>query len=81
MGSHNFGTVAQFKTKKALADYVKEQGAARVQVFDTSMFDNRGTITLADLGPADVIVGPDPYTRRNWYANVKPGKDGVLKVV
>lgn len=79
----NFGTVARFKTKKALADYVREQGADRVQVFDTSGFNNRGTIYVSELLPADVIVGPDPYTpaRRTWYANAKADRSGTVKIV
>lgn len=66
------GQGRNFKTKKALREAV----AAGQEVFftDTSAFSNRGTIALADLRPSDCIVGPDPYTARNWYGNVKNGK-------
>jgi hypothetical protein len=61
-----------FKSKKSL----KEAVARGDKVFftDTSAFGNRGTIGVADLRPSDMVVGPDPYKARNWYANVKNGK-------
>lgn len=39
-----------------------------------------GTIEIKDI-PEDVtlvVVGPDPYQRRNWYANVKIGRNGKV---
>ena len=60
-------------TKKALRELVKES-PERVTFYDTSAFNNKGEVGVADLSPIDVIVGPDPYTKRNWYANVKNGK-------
>lgn len=62
-----------FKSKKALREAV-----ARGEVVfftDTSAFNNRGTLTgISGLSSSDVIVGPDPYTARNWYGNVRNGK-------
>lgn len=77
-----------FKSKKALREAVAEEQAQvanlqpgdavqrdRLVYFtDTSAFSNRGVITVEDLQPSDMVVGPDPYTARNWYANVKNGK-------
>lgn len=63
---------ANFKTKKAFREAVAS--GAFVELADTSAFNPRGVIGVADLRPADVIVGPDPYTKRDWYANVKNGK-------
>lgn len=69
-------------TKKALREAVAAVGIDAVMVFDTSGFDNRGTVPLSALRSADVIVGPDVYSKRDWYANVKPApKTGVLRVV
>lgn len=58
-------------TKKALKEAVAELGAANVFVFDTAFTGGRGTIPASELRPSDVIVGPDVYNRRDWYANVK----------
>jgi hypothetical protein len=60
-------------TKKALREAVAST-PERVRFYDTSMIDNRGDVGIEDLRPNDVIVGPDPYTKRSWYANVKNGK-------
>lgn len=70
----SFGVVGQPKTKKELKAMLAEHGADGVQVFDTSGFNNRGTIPLTQLGSADVIVGPDVMTKRTWYANFRNGK-------
>lgn len=63
---------AKPKTKKALREAVAN--GEDVTFMDTSMFDNRGTVGVDDLRESDVIVGPDVYTARNWYANIKNGK-------
>lgn len=77
----SYGTSQTFKSKKALAEAVKEQGAENVYVFDTSAFNNKGRISVAELaGTTAVIVGPDVYNRRDWYANVKVIK-GEIRVV
>lgn len=78
----SYGTYRRFKTKKALKDAVLAEGADNVGVFGTSMFGNEKANTVADLvGTSAVIVGPDVYTTRNWYANVKKKKDGTIVVV
>lgn len=70
----SFGVVGEPKTKKAFKELVAELGADNVQVFDTSGFNNRGTIKLSDLESQDVIVGPDVYRSRKWFANFRGGK-------
>jgi hypothetical protein len=77
----NFDAAGQFASKKALREAVASLGAANVFVTDTSGFDNRGRVAVSDLRPSDVIVGPDAYQDRRWYANAKTGKDGVVKIV
>lgn len=76
----SYGTMRRFKTKKALREAVEAQGADTVQVFGTSMFGNETAETVADLKPSDVIVGPDVYTARSWYANAVRGKDGRVRI-
>jgi DeoR/GlpR family transcriptional regulator of sugar metabolism len=77
----SYGTAQTFKSKKALKDAVSEQGAENVYVFDTSAFDNKGTVSIASLaGSTAVIVGPDVYSKRDWFANVKTVK-GEIRVV
>lgn len=76
----SFGTRRKFTSKKALTDAVKAEGAENILVFDTSAFDNKGTVTVASLvGTSAVIVGPDVYNDRRWYANVK--RDGKGNIV
>lgn len=66
-------------TKKALREALAEN-PSRVSLEATSLFGDEYD------GPADglpdgmtvYIVGPDPYRRRNWYANLTRGKDGRL---
>lgn len=75
----SYGTVRMFKSKKALADAVATEGAENVMVFDTSGFGNGGTRSIADLaGTSAVIVGPDVYRDRRWYANVKIVKSVIV---
>lgn len=78
----SYGTVETFKTKKALREAVADRGADAVTVFDTSAFNNRGTVTVASLADTSaVIVGPDVFSDRRWYANVKTSPTGVVKIV
>lgn len=63
---------SNFKSKKALREAVA--AGESVIFYDTSAFNNRGNPSAAELSPIDVVVGPDPYTDRRWYANVKNGK-------
>lgn len=79
----NYGTVGTFATKAALRRAVAKNGAENVMARDTSVSDNKGTVTIASLADTtSVIVGPDPYTRRDWYAQVKTAKkSGEIKIV
>ncbi len=45
-----------------------------ILVFDTSLTGNRGTIPITQLNPSDVIVGPNVYDNRKWFANYRKGK-------
>lgn len=60
------------KTKKALRDALAS--GADVAFEDTSFVNNRGCLAPDQIGPSDVIVGPDAHNQRNWYANIRNGK-------
>ena len=65
-------------TKKAVKEAVAAD-PAKVLIECTSMFGGYdGPITLAPDGRYD-FVGPDPYTRRNFYGSITV-KDGTYKV-
>lgn len=82
----SFGLVeaSTIKSKKALKEAVAARGAENISVFDTSMFNSLGTITLAHLfelqGSRAVIVGPDVNRDRRWYANVARKADGTYYI-
>jgi hypothetical protein len=76
----SYGTDRTFKTKKALKEAVEAEGAENVGVFGTSMFGNETASTVAELNSSDVIVGPDVYNKRMWYANAVKGRDGKVKI-
>lgn len=68
-------------TSKAAFRRAVEAGEP-IKVVVTSAFENVfPPKQLHDLLPSDVIVGPDPYTKRDWYGNVKITKTGELRVV
>lgn len=56
---------ANFKTKKALREAVA--AGERVTYLDTS---TNVVLPASAIRPSDVIVGPNPYTKRDWYANL-----------
>lgn len=67
-------------TKKALKDALKANPLS--VTFDaTSDFDGRaGLGHCPALGTVFAVVGPDPFTKRTWYASVKADSDGRLTV-
>jgi hypothetical protein len=80
-------------TKKALKEIVAKVVTAKTfedgVMFDqTSMMQSGripGNATVQDLmnAPAGTelqVVGPDPYSKRNWYATVKVDRNGKVTV-
>lgn len=64
----------EFKTKKALREYIAQR-PDEVHLEDTSAFNNRGVLRGIDnLTDMDVIVGPNPWRARNWYASIRNGR-------
>jgi len=88
MGSYiNTGALVNGRrpaTKKALREAVKADPAS-VTFDSTAMMGARAGDTIScditDIGAGNTlsVVGPDPYTARNWYASVQV-KNGKLSV-
>lgn len=77
----SYGTATRFTSKKALREHVAKVGAENVGVFGTSMFGNERAVSVAELaGSGEVIVGPDVYNDRRWYATVKRKADGTITI-
>jgi hypothetical protein len=74
------GCSPRCETKKQLKEAVRDI-PHKVYLKSTSNFG--GWSGRADELPKDMeflVVGPDPYRRRNWYATVKQGRGGKLVV-
>ena len=58
-------------TKKALREAVADDPST-VSLEATSMFGNEydGSLAEASTTQRFTVVGPDPYNKRNWYANI-----------
>jgi hypothetical protein len=68
-------------TKAGLKKAVKEQ-PDRVMLYATSSMGPQFSDTADKLpeGTVFTVVGPDPYSKRDWYANVSVGRGGKLVV-
>jgi len=77
----------RIRTKKALIEEIVDRNV----FFDQTAYVHDGnlpeTFTVNDFYAATEhktiilsVVGPDPYTKRNWYANVEINKNGGIKV-
>jgi len=66
----------EFKSKKAFREFASEAPDS-VRFEDTSFHGSRGVFWGTDnplLTSSDVIVGPNAYRNRKWYANIRNGK-------
>lgn len=75
------------KSKKEVRELVATGPDAfrRIELENTSAFSNKYDCSLADYverGSTDRIdfVGPDPYTKRNFYGNIFVAGDGKVTV-
>jgi hypothetical protein len=59
------------KTKKQAREAIKADPSS-VHIEATSMFGNEydGPVSELPEGQKVYFVGPDPYTKRNWYGNI-----------
>jgi hypothetical protein len=69
------------QTKKRLKEAVRED-PMRVQLYGTSSMGSQfnGAASELPVGMTFNVVGPDPYTKRTWYASVKHGPGGKVVV-
>lgn len=71
----------RINTKKALKAYAQEE-PHNVRLEATSLFGNEydGPLSNAPTNKSYTVVGPDPYKKRNWYANIKwnPNKEAWI---
>lgn len=72
------GVFPQYPTKKALRDAAK--AGVPFTLSSTSMFGGfSGSVRDLPENMVFTVVGPDPHTKRNWYANVEK-KNGKVTV-
>lgn len=66
-------------TKAALKQALKENPQG-VVLYATSSMGSQFNDTADKLPPNTdfIVVGPDPYNKRDWYANVHQGRNGQL---
>jgi len=69
------------KSKKEVVAAVKAN-PSKVSLEATSLFGNEydGPITEMPVDKMVYVVGPDPYTARNFYLNLTRKEDGTFKV-
>ena len=69
------------KSKKEVIAAVKANPKS-VSLEATSLFGNDydGPITEMPIGKIVLVVGPDPYLKRNFYLNITRKEDGTFKV-
>lgn len=69
------------KTKAKLRGFIKEQPES-IWLYSTSQVTNQWSGRANELPPniEFLVVGPNPYQKRDWYATVYRGRGGVLRV-
>lgn len=77
-GGANF-PVEGNKTKTALKKAIKENPSG-VTLYATSDMGPQfnGPASSLPEGTTFNVVGPNPYTKRDWYASVKRGRNGLV---
>lgn len=66
----------EFASKKALREFASAAPDS-VRFEDTAAFGGRGVFWGIDnplITSSDVIVGPNAWRNRKWYANIRGGK-------
>lgn len=74
------GCFPRYKTMKALREGLA--AGHKIRLFGTSPFGPQYEGPPQEM-PKDmefIVVGPDPYNDRRWYASVKWNKKGVVSV-
>lgn len=71
------GLYVEGRNPKSKAE-VKRANIADVIFYDTSAFNSQGSMKLADLPDGNhTFVGPDPYTKRNFYGSIVKRGDSI----
>ena len=73
--------VGNISTKKRLKELVKDSPEL-LQFYTTSELGEQFAGPVDKLGEETtlLVVGPDPYTNRVWYASINRGPRGHLRV-
>lgn len=83
-GGADFEYIGKRKSKSAFKAAIKDS-PANVYLFSTTAVPGAekwsGTADKLPDGMEFNVVGPDPYTRRDWYATVTKTARGKLKVI
>lgn len=78
------GIYVNYRRPKSKKEVIATVKASPEKVFleATSLFGNEydGPITDMPIGKMVYVVGPDPYTARNFYLNLTRKEDGTFKV-
>lgn len=69
------------RTKKALKEAITGDPST-VRLYSTNNITQGWSGYASELpdGVSFLVVGPDPYTKRTWYAKVERNSRGVLAV-
>ncbi len=70
--------LSRLPSKKALKDQAKAHPET-ITLEATSVFGNEpdGPAMYMAVGESASVVGPDPYTKRSWYATITRTTDGL----
>lgn len=77
MGNHQGGVYPRYPTKKALREAALAQVPFILEDTSAVTMGFHGSVFNLPEGDTFLVVGPDPYRTRNWYAEVKRKGDKV----
>jgi hypothetical protein len=69
------------KTKGRLKELIGLNPAS-VYLYDTSASGSKfnGTVDKLPVGIVFNVIGPDPYSKRDWYASIERDRFGTIRV-
>lgn len=69
------------KSKKQIRESLQSQ-SDKINLEATSLFNNERDGSILEMSPGEsvLIVGPDPYTDRRFYAKLIRRNDGSFKL-
>jgi len=80
VGAYLVYNMERVKYKKQLKELINSDPS--LVTFDRTSAYEGGFLNASEIPQGDtlVVVGPDPYNARKWYANVIKTADGTIKV-